>query len=452
MDYPPVSARLTPKAGNSPDKILIECNLGYKRDTASAMNTIETILKSKINDLAIQSGIPAFAEPIHVGRPNIGSHAVFLERMRDTLQRRWLTNGGPMVTEFEERLQNYLQVRNVICITNATVALELVIRALGLRGEVIVPSFTFVATAHALQWQEITPVFCDVASDSHHIDPEQIEALITPRTTGIIGVHVWGIPCRHAELQAIADRRGLTLLYDAAHAFGCTLGGEMIGAFGAAEVFSFHATKFFNSFEGGAIATNDDELAERIRLMRNFGFKGYDSVEHIGTNGKMTEASAAMGLTNLDSVDEFLAANRQNYSLYSQLLKGLPGCKLIRYSDDEQKNWQYVVLEIDADEAGIDRDSILKVLHAENILARRYFYPGCHQMEPYRSLYPYSVYRLPQTERLVSRVLVLPTGTAIGRQEIEAIGSIIRLVLQHPRECRNLLSESGSTATASKLS
>jgi dTDP-4-amino-4,6-dideoxygalactose transaminase len=410
------------------------------------MNTTEAISKSKVSDLAISTGIPAFSDPIHVGRPNIGSHAVFLQRMRDILERRWLTNSGPMVTEFEQRLQDYLQVRNVICIANATVALELVIRALGLSGEVIVPSFTFVATAHALQWQEITPVFCDVDSSSHHIDPEQIEALITPRTTGIIGVHLWGIPCKHAELQAIADRRGLTLLYDAAHAFGCTLGGKMIGGFGAAEVFSFHATKFFNSFEGGAIATNNDELAERIRLMRNFGFRGYDNVEHIGTNGKMTEASAAMGLTNLDSLDEFLSANMQNYSLYRDLLKDMPGCKLVSPPDHEQKNWQYVVLEIDADEAGIDRDSILNILHAENILARRYFYPGCHRMEPYRSLYPYSVYRLGQTERLVRRVLVLPTGTAIGSHEIEAIGSVIQLVLQHPRESLDLLSKSVLTA------
>lgn len=410
------------------------------------MQTTEVISKSRVSDLALLSGVPAFAEPVHVGRPNIGSQAAFLEKMRNILERRWLTNSGPMVTEFEHQLQEYLQVRHVLCITNATIALELVIRALGLTGEVIVPSYTFVATAHALQWQEITPVFCDVESKSHHIDPDQVEALITPRTSGIIGVHVWGIPCKHAELQSIADRRGLTLLYDAAHAFGCTLGGEMIGRFGAAEVFSFHATKFFNSFEGGAIATNDDELAERIRLMRNFGFKGYDNVEHIGTNGKMTEACAAMGLTNLQSLDKFVFDNKRNYLAYTELLKDMPGCRFLRFPEFEQKNWQYVVLEIDADEAGIDRDSILQILHAENVLARRYFYPGCHRMEPYRSLYPYSVYRLPQTERLVRRVLVLPTGTAIGPHEVETIASIIRLVLQYPRECRNLLSTTAASA------
>jgi dTDP-4-amino-4,6-dideoxygalactose transaminase len=400
--------------------------------------TIEQISKSKTNELAIKTGVPLFPSPVHVGRPNIGSQEVFLGRMKEILDSRWLSNGGPMVLEFERRLQEYLGVRNVICITNATIALELVIRALDLKGEVIVPSFTFVATAHALQWQEITPVFGDVESTGHHLDPEQIEKLITPRTTGIIGVHLWGAPCKHAQLQEIASRRGLTLMYDAAHAFGCTLGGNMIGNFGAAEVFSFHATKFFNSFEGGAIATNDDALAERIRLMRNFGFKGYDTVEHVGTNGKMTEASAAMGLTNLESLDDFLYANIQSYTLYQQFLSDLPGCKFISYPENEAKNYQYVVLEID-EEAGIDRDSILQILHSENILARRYFYPGCHRMEPYRSLYPYNVYRLPRTEELVKRVLVLPTGTAMHPHEIEAVSSIIRLILTNPGECRDLL-------------
>jgi dTDP-4-amino-4,6-dideoxygalactose transaminase len=179
--------------------------------------------------------------------------------------------------------------------------------------------------------------------------------------------------------------------------------------------------------------------------MRNFGFKGYDNVEHVGTNGKMTEASAAMGLTNLESIDDFLAANLQNYNLYQELLSDLPGCSFVSYPRAEAKNYQYVVLEIDSKEAGIDRDSLLDILHSENILARRYFYPGCHRMEPYRSLYPYNAYRLPRTEELVRRVLVLPTGTAMSPQEIEGIASIIRLVLTNPEECRNLLSQRHSS-------
>src|SRR3954447_2538554 len=163
----------------------------------SVLNGSQSFGKHCVNELAIATGCPLFSEPLHVGGPNIGSQAAFLDRMAGILERRWLTNDGPMVKEFESRLQRFLDVRHVICISNATVGLELVIRALGLSGEVIVPSFTFVATAHALQWQEITPVFCDVGPSSHNMDPEKVEALITPRTTGIIGVHVWGLPCDH---------------------------------------------------------------------------------------------------------------------------------------------------------------------------------------------------------------------------------------------------------------
>jgi len=406
----------------------------------------QQIGKTEIRELAIANGHPSFPEPVHVGRPNIASPEPFLERMKDILDRRWLTNSGPVVQEFERRLEQFLGVNHVVCITNATIALELVIRALDLKGEVIVPSFTFVATAHALQWQEITPVFCDVAPGTHQIDPEQIENLITPRTTGIIGVHTWGKACQHEELQVIANRRGLKLLYDAAHAFGCTHRGKRIGSLGIAEVFSFHATKFFNSFEGGAVATNDEELAAKLVRMRNFGFKGYDDVEDVGTNGKMTEACAAMGLTNLDSLDEFMSVNRRNYALYRELLDGLPGCRFVAFPRTETHNHQYVVLEIDGEEAGIDRDSVMKILHAENVLARRYFYPGCHRLQPYRSLYPYSVYRLPRTERLAQRVLVLPTGAAIQEEDIEAISSVIHVVLNNPKRCLDMLRRSGIAA------
>jgi dTDP-4-amino-4,6-dideoxygalactose transaminase len=400
------------------------------------------MVKTALTSLAIAGGSPTFAEPLHVGRPNIGSHAAFMQKMEDVLQRRWLTNGGPMVQQFETRLQEFLGVKHVVCITNATIALELAIRALGLKGEVIVPSFTFVATAHALQWQEITPVFCDVAPGTHHIDPSQIPNLVTPRTTGIIGVHTWGKACYHEELQAVARRHGLTLLYDAAHAFGCTHRGQMIGSLGAAEVFSFHATKFFNSFEGGAIATDDGDLAARIVNMRNFGFKGYDNVENVGTNGKMTEACAAMGLTNLDSLDEFMSVNQRNYALYRDLLDGLPGLRLLSFPRGEKHNHQYVVIEIDAEEAGINRDSVLQILHAENVLARRYFFPGCHRMQPYHSLYPYSILRLPRTEKLITRVLVLPTGTAMSEHDVEAVGSLMQLILNNSKQCVELLQRS----------
>lgn len=391
-------------------------------------------LKHSIDELAIFGGAPAFSEKLHVGRPNIGDRRRLLERFNDLLDRRWLTNDGPLVQEFEQRIAELVGVRHCIAICNATIALEIAIRALGLTGEVIVPSFTFVATAHALQWQEITPVFCDVNPHTHNLDPERVVELITPRTSGIIGVHVWGRACEVEALSQIAQAHGLKLLFDAAHAFACTHNGTMLGNFGDAEVFSFHATKFLNTFEGGAVVTNNDELATKIRLMKNFGFVDYDDVRHIGTNGKMTEISAAMGLTSLESMEEFIGRNRQNYHFYRDALSGLPGVEIIVYNEQEKNNYQYVVLEIDAQTAGLDRDRLVEVLHAENILARRYFYPGCHRMEPYRTLYPQARSMLPQTERLAKRVMSLPNGTSVGQPEIERIAHLIRFVLANGKQ------------------
>lgn len=388
-------------------------------------------MKKNISDLAVFGGTPAFPEPLHVGRPNIGNREQLLARINDMLDRRWFTNNGPYVQEFETRLAEYLGVKHSIAMCNATIALEIVARALELKGEVIIPSFTFIATAHALQWQEITPVFADVAPGSHHLDPAQVEKLITPRTTGIMGVHVWGAPCNVESLTEIAHRRGLRLVFDAAHALGCSYKGQMIGGFGDAEVFSFHATKFLNSFEGGAVTTNNDALAERIRLMRNFGFAGVDDVDYVGTNGKMTEVCAAMGLTSLESIDEIIAINKRNYNAYREGLRDLPGITLYPYNESERCNYQYVIVEMDEEKASISRDFLVKILHAENVLARRYFYPGCHQMEPYKSYFPHAGLLLPHTEKLTQRVMSLPTGEGIENSGVRDICDVIRCATQY---------------------
>jgi dTDP-4-amino-4,6-dideoxygalactose transaminase len=392
-----------------------------------------------LNDLAIFGGTPAFTEQLHVGRPNIGNRKRLLEHINDILDRRWLTNRGPYVQELEQRIAAMLGVKQCIAMCNATVALEIAIRAAGLRGEVIVPSMTFIATAHALQWQEITPVFCDIDPNTHNLDPYRIEEMITPRTTGIIGVHVWGRPCQVEMLAETAQRHNLKLLYDAAHAFGCSYKGQMIGGFGDAEVLSFHATKFFNTFEGGAVVTNDEDLATKIRLMQNFGFEGYDSVIYIGTNGKMDEVSAAMGLTLLESLGEFISVNYRNYKQYQCELEEISGIRQVTYDEAEKCNYQYIVLEVDEAHTGISRDQLIDILWAENVLARRYFYPGCHQMEPYRSYFPHAGLLLPETEKLVKCLLSLPTGTAVGPDEIHKICQIIRLVVEHGPEVRERL-------------
>jgi len=374
---------------------------------------------------AILGGPPAFDEPLHVGRPNIGDRSRLMERIEGILDRVQLTNNGPLVLEFEAAVAQIAGVRHCVAMCNGTVALEIAIRAAGLHGDVVVPSLTFVATAHALQWQQLTPNFCDVDPSTHNLDPVEVERAITPRTTGILGVHLWGRPCAVEALTEIAERRGLTLLFDAAHALGCSHGGRMIGGFGTAEVLSFHATKFVNAFEGGAVVTDDDVFAERVRLMRNFGFSDYDTVSYIGTNGKMSEVSAAMGLTSLESRDEFTAANHRNHDRYRDALTGIEGVDLVEYDAGELNNRQWVVIEV-GDSAGLTRDDLQQVLWAENVHARRYFFPGCHRMEPYRTLQPKAASRLAQTERLAGRLLALPTGPAVDSEAIGVVTSLIR--------------------------
>lgn len=368
---------------------------------------------------------PTFPEPLHVGRPNIGSKEAFLKYVDDMFDRRWLSNNGPLVQEFEARVAAYLGVKHCVAMCNGTIALEIAIRALGMEGEVIVPSYTFVATAHALYWQGITPVFADIDPETHALDPEAVRRMITPRTTGIIGVHLWGRTAPVEALEEIAREHNLELMFDAAHAFGCSHNGKMVGNFGRAEVLSFHATKFFNTFEGGAVVTNDDALAETMRLMRNFGFAGFDNVIHPGTNGKMVEPCAAMGLVNLDSLQTFIDANRDNYHNYVAGLAGVPGIKVLELDESEKRNFQYVVIEV-SDDCAASRDELVAALHAENVLARKYFWPGCHKMQPYRDLFPHAGLVLPQTERVADRVVVLPSGSTLEKAHVDSIVGIIR--------------------------
>ncbi len=331
-----------------------------------------------------------------------------------------------MVQEFEKRIADHLGVKHCIAMCNGTIALEIAIRALGLEGEVIVPSWTFVATAHALYWQGITPVFADIDPATHNLDPDAVRRMITPRTTGIIGVHLWGRSAPVEELQAIANERGLKLMFDAAHAFGCGYKGQTIGRFGSCEVLSFHATKVFNSFEGGAVVTDDDELAATMRLMRNFGFSGYDNVIHPGTNGKMPEINAAMGLVNLDSLPTFIENNKNRYFSYKRALCRIDGIRLLDYCESDFNNYQYIVLEV-SDECQATRDGIVAALHAENVLARKYFWPGCHGMKPYRDLFPHARLMLPNTESIASRIIILPNGNSLAESDIMQIVSTIDL-------------------------
>jgi dTDP-4-amino-4,6-dideoxygalactose transaminase len=385
-------------------------------------------MKTSIDQLGLFGGTPAFAEKLHVGRPNIGNRDKFLAQVNDLLDRHWLTNGGPFVRELESRIAEHLNVNECVAFCNGTIALAVLLGCLDLEGEVILPSFTFVSSAHVLESTRLKPVFCDVDQKTHNLDPGTVETLITSLTAAILGVHLWGRACPVKGLTELADQYNLPLIFDAAHAFSCTYQNEFIGNFGMAEVFSFHATKFFHTFEGGAVVTNDSELAKEVRLRRNFGFSHYDHVVGPGTNGKMPEVSAAMGLANLDDLSLFVETNQRNYKCYEKHLSGLPGINLLHFDEAEVNNFQYIVVTIDKDIARFDRDLLVEILHAENVLARRYFHPGVHRMEPYRSRYPEFTGNLPKTELLSKQVMCLPTGTHVSPDDIQLICAIIKFV------------------------
>ncbi len=362
---------------------------------------------------------------LHVGGPNVGDRKIFDQLVDEIFERRWFTNGGEVVKKFEKRLCEHLGVKHCIPVCNATLGLQIACRALELEGEVILPAFTFVATPHAVCWERLRPVFADVNCDTHSLCPESVLSLINSNTSAIMGVHLWGNPCEVETLQEIADDHGLKLIFDAAHAFSCSHRGTMIGNFGDCEVFSFHATKFFNTFEGGAIATNDDKLAEKIRLLKNFGFAGQNGVVHLGTNAKMSEISAAMGISMFGCIDQIAEKNRCNFEHYSTFLKNVRGLRVYSLSHLVRANWQYVVVEVDEEVFGASRDHVLDSLIQNDILAKRYFFPGCHNFEPYKNGFRASGRRLVNTDKLCQRTLCLPTGNSVEPWQIAEVCDVI---------------------------
>lgn len=392
--------------------------------------------KGKIPELAIFGGQPMFLQPLCVNRPNIGSKKDYFKRLDKMFENRLFTNDGPYVQELEQKIASFLNVKYCILTCNGTMALQLICKALNLAGEVILPSFTFIATAHALKWQGLKPVFCDIDANTHNIDPEACVQLINNKTSAILGVHLWGRGCHVDELQNLAHENDLKLFFDAAHSFGSCYKGNLIGGFGDAEAFSFHATKAFNTFEGGAVTTNNDEVASRIRNLRNFGFIDYDCVDGLGINAKMPEVCAAMGLTNLDQFKATIQKNKFIFDCYIRLINKIKGLTVLEYH--EKSNYQYVVVEVNEHELDLNRNELLSVLHAENVLVRRYFYPGCHLMEPYVSKSNSSHYQLHETEKLAEKILVFPSGFDVTLTAIEKIIQIIEKAVKYAKEIKAL--------------
>ena len=374
--------------------------------------------------LAVLGATPRFEEPLHVGRPNVPADlSGFHKRLDDILTRRWLTNDGGQVREFQERVCSLLSVKHCVAMCNGTVALEIASRALGFSGEVIVPAFTFVASAHALRWQGVMPAFCDIEPQWHHLDPKGIADRGCARTSGVLAVHLWGRACAVEEIEAEAAALDVPVLFDASHAFGCSHRGRMIGNFGAAETFSFHATKFINTFEGGAVVTNDSELAERMRFMRNFGFCGEDRVSHVGTNGKMNEPAAAFGLSLLDELDYLIDHNKSNYEAYIEGLAEVPGIRVLPFAGVEKANFQHIVAEVDEAEMGLLAMSLYRCSGRKGCLRdatsiRAVIAWSVSTEQPQRR-------RPSTTDRIAQRVLVLPTGTALAPSDALSICRVL---------------------------
>jgi dTDP-4-amino-4,6-dideoxyglucose len=394
-------------------------------------------MKAAASELAIFGGPPSFPEPLHVGRPNVGDREAVLEAIGEAMDDRWLSNNGAKLLDFERSLSEQLGGLHCVATCNATLGLQIVMRALGVEGEVVLPALTFVASAHAVAWERLTPVFADVDPETLCMGPAQAALRIGPGTGALLGVHLWGRSADPEGLEDLARERGLPLVFDAAHALGCSHDGRPLASFGDAAVLSFHATKVANSFEGGAVVTADPELAERVATMRNFGFVDEDEIVGLGINAKMSEAAAAMGLASLDSLEEFLAAGRRNYLAYDEALAGVPGVRLLPL-DPEQANCHHITVTVDPDAAGLDRDALRAVLVAENVLARRYFYPGCHRVPPYSAT---PAPELPVTDAALERCLSLPTGTAVSPGDIEGIGRILGLAVSSPGEIKRHLGD-----------
>ncbi len=364
-------------------------------------------------DLAVFTGKPHFSIPQHVGGPIVEpeTRERFHRLADEAFERNWLTNSGPHTVRLEREVAERHRVADAVFVTNATLAQEVLMRGLDLTGggEALISSNTFIATAHVCEELGLKPVFCDIDPETLNLDPADCERRITPRTRVIVPTHVFGLFADMPALRAIAARRGLALMADAAHAFDCDLGGVAAGGFGAPEFISFHATKFFSTLEGGAILTNDPDLAARLRAVRNFGFDRPEDAGRLGTNAKGSEISAAFGLASLDALEGRRRLLREIREIYLEELAGLPGLRIHRIDALGRNNYRYFALFIE-EGFGLTRDRVFQCLRRENVLARCYFHPGCHRMSYYRERYPEAVDSLPRTDRALGNILSLPTS------------------------------------------
>ncbi len=363
---------------------------------------------------------------INVTRPDLPPLEEFTKYLEEIWDNRWLTNNGQFHQELEQTLAEHLGVKNVSLFSSGTLALLTALQVLRISGEVITTPYSFVATTHALHWNEITPVFCDIEPDTLNLDANKIEELITSKTSAILPVHVYGNPCDVEKIQQIGDTYGLKVIYDACHAFKVERGGESILNFGDLSVLSFHATKIFTTMEGGAIVTNDEKLKKRIDFLKNFGFADETTVMAPGINGKMNEMQAALGLLQLKYVKNNIEQRKEITHWYRERLIGMEGIQLLSDLADIKHNYAYFPIFIDQERFKSTRDEVYEELKRNDIFTRRYFYPLISQFPMYKGLSSGKPERLPVATRLSKQVLCLPLYPELNKSDVSRITDILR--------------------------
>lgn len=350
----------------------------------------------------------------------------FIPYLEDIWKRKWLTNNGHYHQELEKALAEYLGVEYISLFTNGTLPIMIALQALRITGEVITTPYSFVATTHSLWWNNIKPVFVDIDPKTCNIDPDKIEAAITPRTTAIMPVHVYGNPCDTEKIQAIADNYGLKVIYDAAHAFGVTVNGESILKSGDMSTLSFHATKTYNTIEGGGLVCRDEKTKQRIDYLKNFGFAGETTVIAPGINGKMDEIRSAYGLLELKYVDDAIEKRKQVAIQYREALKDIVGISCLQDIPGVRHNYSYFPILVDEAKYGISRDELYEKLKENNIYGRRYFYPLISEFPTYRGLDSANKENLPVSHKIADSVICLPMHHELTNEEIYRILNLIK--------------------------
>ena len=364
-------------------------------------------------------------EKINVTQPSLPDLKDYIPYLEDIWKSKWLTNNGKYHQQFEQELKEFLEVKQVNLFTNGTLALITALQALRITGEVITTPYSFVATTHALHWNGIKPVFCDIEPDTMNLDPDKIEALITPQTTAIMPVHVYGNPCNVDKIQKIADKFSLTVIYDAAHAFNVRLDNESILNYGDLSILSFHATKVFNTIEGGAIICHDKKLKEQIDYLKNFGFAGETKVIAPGINAKMNELQAALGLLQLKRVEADISKRKEIAEQYRKELRDMQGITVLEDIAGVQHNYSYFPILVDSSKYGKSRDELYNYLKEHNIYSRRYFYPLISNFSMYRTLDSAHPDKLSIANKIAEQVICLPIYPELSEDIIKRITNLL---------------------------